>query len=138
MIKKLQKILVSLSLVFAFALPVALPASTLAVNSVQDNVCSGANTLKIDQGSSGCSTIGNTSESLNNKISTVLNLFSVIIGLIAVVMIVVAGFKYITSGGKEEGVKSAKNTILYAIVGLVVVALAQIIVQFVLNKSTSA
>ena len=55
----------------------------------------------------------------------------------AVMMIIVGGFRYITSGGASDSVSSAKNTIIYAIVGLVVVALAQFIVQFVLNRVTS-
>jgi hypothetical protein len=52
-------------------------------------------------------------------------------------MIIIGGFRYITSGGKQESVTSAKNTILYAIIGLVIVALAQIIVRFVLSNSTN-
>jgi hypothetical protein len=60
-----------------------------------------------------------------------------VVGIIAVVMIIVGGLRYITSAGNDTGVAAAKKTILYALIGLVVVALAQIIVQFVLNKSTS-
>jgi len=48
-------------------------------------------------------------------------------------MIIFGGFKYITSGGDAGGVTGAKNTILYAIVGLVIVALAQVIVRFVIG-----
>ena len=62
---------------------------------------------------------------------------SVIVGVIAVIMIVYAGFKYITSGGESNGVSSAKNSLIYAIVGLVIVALAQIIVHLVLNTSSN-
>ena len=53
-------------------------------------------------------------------------------------MIIVAGIKFITSQGEPSNVASAKNTILYAIVGLVIVAFAQIIVKFVLNKANQA
>ena len=52
-------------------------------------------------------------------------------------MIMVGGFKYITSGGDSGNITGAKNTILYAVVGLVVVALAQIIVRFVLARTTT-
>jgi ABC-type Fe3+ transport system permease subunit len=58
--------------------------------------------------------------------------------ILAVIMIIYAGFRYVTSGGSDEGVKAAKNTILYAIVGLVIVALAQLIVHFVINKTSQA
>jgi hypothetical protein len=52
-------------------------------------------------------------------------------------MIIFAGFRYITSGGSEKGVGDAKKTILYALIGLVVVALAQLIVKFVIKSTTS-
>ncbi|OGL30248.1 hypothetical protein A3D14_02915 [Candidatus Saccharibacteria bacterium RIFCSPHIGHO2_02_FULL_47_12] len=75
--------------------------------------------------------------SLNNVISTVLNIFSVIVGIIAVIMIIVAGLKFITSGGDAQKAASARNTILYAVIGLVIVVLSQVIVRFVLNKSAN-
>ena len=52
-------------------------------------------------------------------------------------LIIYGGFKYISSGGDSGKVTEAKNTIIYAVIGLVVVALAQFIVQFVLNKVTN-
>lgn len=63
-----------------------------------------------------------------------LNLFSFIIGVVAVIMIMVGGFKFITANGDAGQVSSARNTILYAIVGLVIAALAQVIVKFVLGR----
>jgi hypothetical protein len=53
-------------------------------------------------------------------------------------MIIIGGLRYVTSGGKQESVTSAKNTILYAVIGLVIIALAQIIARFVLQKATNA
>ncbi len=58
--------------------------------------------------------------------------------MISVFMLIFGGLKYITSGGESSGITGAKNTILYAIIGLVVVGLAQIIVQFVLNRVGNA
>src|SRR5207302_4640948 len=74
-----------------------------------------------------------TSTGLGPKIAHLINIFSAIIGIAAVVVIIYAGFRYVTSAGSKEGVESAKNAIIYAIVGLVVVALAQAIVHFVIN-----
>ena len=54
------------------------------------------------------------------------------------VMIIIAGFKYVTSGGDTNGVASAKNTIIYAIIGIVVAALGQILVHFVLTTTQTA
>ncbi len=59
------------------------------------------------------------------------------IGLIAVVMLVFGGFKYIISGGDSAKVASAKNTIIYAIIGLIIVILAYAIVNFVVNSVTN-
>jgi hypothetical protein len=50
-------------------------------------------------------------------------------------MIVYGGLRYVTSGGSSEGVGNAKNIIIYAIIGLIIVALAQAIVHFVLNAA---
>jgi len=57
-----------------------------------------------------------------------------ITGAISVIMIVIGGLKYVFSAGDSAGVQSAKNTILYAIIGLVVTLFAQVIVSFVLSK----
>jgi hypothetical protein len=79
-----------------------------------------------------------TTESVNSWVATVINIFSWIVGVISVIMIIWGGFKYITSGGDTNNVTTAKNTILYAIIGLVIVALAQVIVRFVLSTATNS
>lgn len=55
-------------------------------------------------------------------------------GIVAVAVIVVAGFQYVTSAGNSEKVKKAKNAILFAVIGLVVVLMAFAIVNFVIEK----
>ncbi len=75
-----------------------------------------------------------SSDSLSKTIANVLNILSLMVGVLAVVMIIVGGFRYVTSGGKQESVSAAKSTILYAAVGLAIVALSQIIVHFVLRN----
>lgn len=55
-------------------------------------------------------------------------------GIIAVIIIVIAGFMYVTSSGDASKVKRAKDAILYAVIGLVVVILAFVITQFVLGR----
>jgi hypothetical protein len=73
---------------------------------------------------------------LDDTIQTIVNVLSAAVGVVAVVMIIVAGFRYVTSGGDSNRVTSAKNTILYAIIGLVIAALAQVIARFVLARVT--
>lgn len=71
---------------------------------------------------------------VESTVATVINVFSFIVGVISVIMIIIGGLKYITSTGDSNKTESAKNTILYAVIGLAVVALAQVIVLFVLNR----
>ena len=76
------------------------------------------------------------STGLEDIVVRLVNLFSLIIAIVAVIMIIFGGFRYITSGGESSQVTGAKNTIIYAIVGLIVVALAQLIVRFVVENVT--
>lgn len=64
-------------------------------------------------------------------LASVLTWVYMIMGILAVVFIIVGGIRYALSGGEADGVKRAKNTITYAIVGLVLVILAYTITQFV-------
>ena len=75
-----------------------------------------------------------SSSNLQGLIDKIINILSVIVGIVAVVMIIVGGFKYITSAGDSNKVGSAKSTIIYAIVGLIIAALAQVIARFVLSN----
>ena len=107
----------------------------------QGAICRGANTLQVSSrnadadnectGNEG----GDPSERVNELIRQVINIFSVIVGIIAVIMIIYGGLKYITSGGDSGNIQTAKSTVIYALVGLIIVALAQIIVRFVLNTA---
>lgn len=69
---------------------------------------------------------------LDNTLKVVIEILSSIVGIIAVIMIVIAGIKYSSSGGDASSISSAKNTIIYALVGLVVAASAQFLARYVL------
>lgn len=62
----------------------------------------------------------------------VTNLLLYIVGIVAVIMVIVGGFLYITSSGDPGRTKSAKDTIVYAVIGIVVALLAYAIVNFVI------
>ena len=102
---------------------VLVPSSTATavVNPAQE-IQNGANSA----GASG-------EKSLGERIQTVVNIMLFILGAIAVIMIVIGGIKYTTSNGDSSAITSAKNTILYSVVGLVVAILAYAIVKFVLG-----
>ncbi len=63
----------------------------------------------------------------------VVNIMLFVIGAVAVIMLIYGGVKYVTSGGAQDKVAEAKNTILYAIVGIVVALLAFAVVNFVVT-----
>lgn len=76
---------------------------------------------------------GEDAPGLGTQIEIIVNILLFVLGAIAVVMIVIGGIRYATSGGDQSAITSAKNTILYAVVGLVVAILAYAIVNFVLD-----
>lgn len=105
--------------------------SPIAVHAdAKTAVCEGAG---IVGGASGCEPVEGT-KTVNDYIAIGLNVFSAIIGVAAVVMMMIGGIKYVTSQGDATQTNNAKNTILYAAIGLVVAAIAQIFVQFVLSR----
>lgn len=59
---------------------------------------------------------------------------TILTGAISVIMIIIGGFRYVVSGGDSNATKGAKDTILYAVIGLVIAIFAQTIVTFVLSK----
>ena len=68
----------------------------------------------------------------------VTNTILYIVGIIAVIMLIIGGIKYVVSGGDAKKVTDAKNTVLYAIIGLVIAFLAFAIVNFVISALPSA
>ncbi len=134
MIKKIKNIMLSVVTAGALLFPVVVPGVAVAQNT-QDKINSGIACGADIKVADNCVVQDPNAESkVESILKLIINLFSVIVGVIAVIMIIVGGVKYITSGGASDKVTGAKNTILFAIVGLVVVALAQIIVRFVLTK----
>ncbi|OYX42847.1 hypothetical protein B7Y94_02790 [Candidatus Saccharibacteria bacterium 32-49-12] len=65
----------------------------------------------------------------------IINIMLYAIGVISVIMLIFGGFRYVISGGQKEAVTAAKNTILYAIVGLLVAIFAYAIVRFVIGAA---
>ena len=82
----------------------------------------------------GVNQAGGTGEpALGDRIKAIVNMLLFLLGAIAVIMIVIGGIRYTTSNGDSGNIKSAKDTILYAAVGLVVAILAYAIVNFVIG-----
>jgi hypothetical protein len=142
MFKKIKNIILAVTMPLALMAPATLAvapvyAADLGVpncaNDIKSSLNAGINSATSDPGCSGDSN-GGVSGGLQGIASKVVNFLSVIVGVVAVIMIIVGGFRYITSGGESSNVSGAKNTLIYAIVGLIIVALAQFIVHFVLGQ----
>lgn len=70
----------------------------------------------------------------NGVFGRITNVILLIVGIVSVVMLIYGGLRYILSGGDSKKVTDAKNTILYAIIGLIISLLAYAIVNFVLTS----
>lgn len=67
-------------------------------------------------------------------ITGLVDTISWVVGVVSVIMVVAGGLKFVTSGGNQQSVQSAKSTVIYALIGLVVAILAKTLVTFVLSK----
>lgn len=68
--------------------------------------------------------------------TTIVNILLFIIGALSVIMLIIGGIRYTVSGGNQSAITAAKNTIMYAIVGIIIAVLAYAIVNFVLSALT--
>lgn len=114
----MQRIALSLWMGALTLIPAALFASTAT-----DNICSGASI------SSNCN--GND---LTAQVGNITSTLLTVAGAVAVIIIIIGGIAYITSSGDSSRIKLAKDTVLYAVIGLVVVIIAYAIVNFVIKN----
>jgi hypothetical protein len=120
-----------LSIVTAFGL-MALPlasASAAGYNPFKA-ACSGGSTGAV------CSTktTGDPLVGPNGLISKVTRVIALLAGIGAVIIIIIGGFMYITSGGDSGKVSRAKDTLIYAVVGLIVIVMSQTVIIFVIDR----
>ena len=130
-----QKLKIFLPLFFILSMlggQAVVPAAAFACGnpsgSSTDQVINGANPNGTDCSGSGITKI----------VRAAVTVLSIIIGAAAVLMIVVSGLRYITSSGDSAKVSAAKTTLIYALIGVAIAALAQLLVHFALNQSRSA
>lgn len=123
--KQLKTILTSLALIFGLSLSFA--GTSYAAGTIDlfpSTACNGNTTICPDKNGDGVFAL----------VKTIINVLLTVAGITAVIMIIIGGIRYVTSNGEQAHIKSAKDTILYAIVGLVVTILAFAIVNFVVGK----
>ncbi len=120
---------------FGFALVGAGTAGALSpvvASASRDAACAGLNEVDSTQG---CGTKG---AGVNNIVAAVVTILSYVAGVAAVIMVLVAGFKYITSSGDAGKVGSAKTTLIYALIGIAIAAVAQVLVHFAVNTADNS
>jgi len=120
----MKSFLISLGIVSAVLFPALAPVTAQAVDPFAGTCANSENAV--------CR--AKNTDSVFNTLKSVINILLTVVGIVSVIMIIVGGVKYVTSAGDSSGVSSAKNTILYAVVGLVVALMAFAIVNFVLDR----
>ena len=124
----LKKLLVSITAIFMIsggllALPTASHAATCTDgNSIRSGIeCAPADSKQ-------------NKFSVANGIQNVVNTLLFVVGIASVIVIIVSGLRFVLAGGNAQTVSSARDGILYAVIGIVVSLLAYAIVNFVLNQ----
>lgn len=122
----IQRLLISIFASLAILGPLSYAAPVLAAPAAnKDAVCEGV-----------AATGGNCADNsgtVTKLVETLINILSWVVGVAAVVVIILGGLFYIISAGDPQKATKARQAILYAIIGLVIVALAQTIVRFTIG-----
>ncbi len=131
--KNTKKILLVATILLFSLLPAAIGVGRAAAGpeSTQD-ACDALQEL---DPSINCDLVGDPTVVSGGLATTVVDMLTYATGAICVIMIIYGGFRFITSGGDAEKTKSARNTVIYAAVGLAVVILANRIIAFVFSAS---
>lgn len=127
--KRIQRTIFITLALFGFA------ALAPVASTVSAQVCTGSATKCIGDGVKKSGGDQNTTP-LEANIKTITNVLLFLLGAIAVIMIIIGGIRYVTSNGDSSATKAAKDTILYAVIGLIVAILAYAIVNFVITSFT--
>ena len=115
--------------VLGFATGISAPVDA-AQPATQEKICEGVN-AGLPGANCGNGTIN--PDDLFGYAGNIINWVLIIVGIIAVLFIIIGGIRYATSAGDPDKVKKAKNTLLYAIIGLAVALLAAVIVNAVIG-----
>jgi len=112
-------------------LSILVPARSYALfDNSKNQACNG---VALTSSGADCNVKSN-GKTLSDILAQALDILSIVVGIVAVLMIIVGGLRFVLSGGDSNNTTSARNTVLYAVIGLVIVFLAQIIVKFVLRR----
>lgn len=131
----MKRLLAILALFITMATPAAVTYPVSAVDTLPQ-IC---NSISASDRPAVCK--DNQAQSQENPIvgpsgvlTRAIRLFSIVLGIASVIVIILSGLRFVLANGDANSVKQARNTIIYAIVGLVIALTAQAIVSLVLTK----
>ena len=132
--KYLFKALIYFALILNLGL--LIPAAAFASPFNQTLCTNGASDARNLSSSPYCSDDPSTDPVIGGRgiIDKVTNIIALVGGIAAVIMLIISGLLFVTAGGDAKGVETARNTIIYTLIGLVVIVLARFIIEFVVSK----
>lgn len=113
---------------FVAATVITVP-SPAAAQSTEQALCEGAGGTF-----SGGKCSGGTNKTVEGTFRTVANVLIFIVGAVSVLMIIIGGLRYTLSAGDQSAITAAKNTVLFAVIGVVIAVVSFAIVNFILTR----
>ena len=135
----LSSFIVTASIVFASMMPTSVGAINVFQNCPDGGAAGGTGGTSAGGGSGAANSSGDlcgaaVQDDFPTMMKTVISIILFILGIIAVLMIVIGGVRYTTSNGESQQIKSAKDTIMYSVIGLIVAIMAYAIVGFIIDS----
>lgn len=119
----MKKLLVAAILSLGMVFTPLIAQTALAIDLFPGNVCSGAD----------CSAVKASDTELANRVQNIINIALMIAGAVAVIMVVIGGLRMISANGRPGDLESGRMTVIWAVVGIIVVILSSAIVNFVVD-----
>jgi ABC-type Fe3+ transport system permease subunit len=138
--KQLVISLLRLTAILVVPLTLSLTAQAYAASGIDVlPLCDPNNSSKTDASNTDvCQSVPNHGTPGENPIihalSVTISILAIIIGITAVIMVIVGGLSFVTANGDPQAIARARSSIIYALIGIVIAAIAELLVQFVLNK----
>lgn len=131
----MKKLLILSAASLLVAIAMLLPQKTSAQDLFDDVCGSGTGDSAVCQDKNNSQSDGSNSfYGRNGVLTKIARIIAIVVGVASVIMIIIGGFKYVLANGDSNSINSAKNTILYAIIGLIISVIAVSIIQFVLSR----
>ncbi len=126
---KLINLIATLTVIVSSVVALLAPTPTYAVD-----ICTDSGVPQSVKDAAGCG----TNTKIESVVGSIIKAVIGVLGLVAVAFIVIGGVQYMTSSGDTTKLQKAKNTILYAVIGLIIAALAFAIANFAINAINTA